>query len=65
VVNGDVTQIDLTPKRLSGLVKLPEILKGVPGMQLIQFTAEDVVRHPLVKEILRAYDSWENQQEPH
>jgi phosphate starvation-inducible PhoH-like protein len=64
VVNGDVTQIDLVPKKTSGLVKLPEILKNVPGAEIIQFTAEDVVRHALVKEILQAYDSWESQQEP-
>lgn len=63
VVNGDVTQIDLPSKRMSGLVQLPMILKGIPGIQLVHFTAEDVVRHPLVKEILRAYDDWEKQQD--
>lgn len=64
VVNGDVTQIDLTPKRLSGLVKLPEILTGVPGIEFVHFTQEDVVRHPLVKGILNAYDNWEKTQDP-
>jgi phosphate starvation-inducible PhoH-like protein len=64
VVNGDVTQIDLVPKKLSGLVQLPAILKGVPGVQIIQFTQVDVVRHPLIKDILQAYDMWEKQQEP-
>ncbi len=64
VVNGDVTQIDLNPKRTSGLIKLPDILKGVPGLEFIYFTAEDVVRHPLVKQILVAYDAWEKQQQP-
>jgi phosphate starvation-inducible protein PhoH and related proteins len=63
VVNGDVTQIDLPSKKMSGLVQLPMILKGIPGIQLIHFTPEDVVRHPLVKEILRAYEDWEKQQE--
>ncbi len=63
VVNGDVTQIDLPSKKMSGLVQLPLILKGIPGIQLIHFTAEDVVRHPLVKEILRAYEDWDKQQE--
>ena len=63
VVNGDVTQIDLPSKKMSGLVQLPMILKGIPGIQLVHFTQEDVVRHPLVKEILRAYDDWEKQLE--
>jgi phosphate starvation-inducible PhoH-like protein len=64
VVNGDVTQIDLVPKKISGLVQLPQILKGVPGVQIVYFTQEDVVRHALVKQILHAYDDWENHQEP-
>ncbi len=63
VINGDVTQIDLPSKRMSGLVQLPMILKGIPGIQLVHFTQEDVVRHPLVKEIIRAYDDWEKQQD--
>lgn len=61
IVNGDITQIDLANKRLSGLVNLPLILKGIPGIQIIHFTQEDVVRHPLVKEILKAYEEWEKQ----
>ena len=63
VVNGDITQIDLPSKKGSGLIPLPMILKGVPGVQIIHFTAEDVVRHALVKEVLRAYDDWEKQEE--
>ncbi len=63
VVNGDITQIDLPSKKMSGLVRLPEILKGVPGIEIIQFSQEDVVRHALVKDIVRAYETWENQQE--
>src|SRR5882724_2251959 len=63
VVNGDVTQIDLPSKKMSGLVPLPEIMKDVPGAEIIQFTQEDVVRHPLVKDILKAYDGWESQRE--
>ena len=61
VVNGDVTQIDLPSKKMSGLIPLPMILKGVPGISIVHFTQEDVVRHPLVKEVLRAYDDWEKQ----
>jgi phosphate starvation-inducible PhoH-like protein len=63
VVNGDVTQVDLVPKKLSGLIQLPMILKGIPGVQVIHLTQEDVIRHPLVKEVLRAFEDWEKQEE--
>ena len=62
VVNGDITQIDLAPRRHSGLIKLPQILKNVPGVELIQFDTTDVVRHPLVREILKAYEQWEKKE---
>jgi phosphate starvation-inducible PhoH-like protein len=62
VVNGDITQVDLVPKKISGLIQLPMILKGIPGVQVIHLTDEDVVRHPLVREVLRAYDDWERQE---
>ncbi|MFA5975498.1 MAG: PhoH family protein [Elusimicrobiota bacterium] len=63
VVNGDITQIDLANRRQSGLVNLPIILKGTPGIEFIHFTEVDVVRHRLVKEILKAYDDWEKRGE--
>ena len=63
VVNGDVTQIDLAQRRQSGLPKLPQILKNVPDIQLVAFDETDVVRHPLVREILKAYDQWDKEQE--
>jgi phosphate starvation-inducible PhoH-like protein len=59
VVNGDVTQIDLDSKRNSGLVQLPIILKGIPEIQMVYLTEVDVVRHSLVKNVLRAYAEWE------
>lgn len=59
IVNGDLTQIDLPQKNQSALLQLPKILKNVPGAAFADFTPEDVVRHPLVKNILRAYDKWE------
>jgi phosphate starvation-inducible protein PhoH and related proteins len=62
IVNGDVTQIDLENKRNSGLVQLPLILKGIPGIQIIHLTEADVVRHGLVKEVLRAYIDWEKRE---
>jgi len=63
VVNGDVTQIDLESRRHSGLVNLPLILKGIPGIQFVHFTEADVVRHSLVREILKAYDDYEKSEE--
>lgn len=59
VVTGDVTQIDLEAKHKSGLVLVQEILKNVEGVTFCSFTEEDVVRHSLVKKIIRAYDHWE------
>ncbi len=63
VVNGDVTQIDLGSRKASGLVDLPLILKGVPGIEFVTFTEADVVRHGLVKEVIRAYGDWEKKKE--
>ncbi len=55
VVTGDVTQIDLDGKD-SGLVHATEVLKGVEGIAVCRLTAKDVVRHPLVMRIVRAYE---------
>lgn len=55
VVNGDVTQIDLPPGVRSGLVDAPVLFGGIDGIELVELTDEDVVRHPLVSEIVRAY----------
>ncbi len=55
VVTGDVTQIDLDGKP-SGLVHATNILKGVEGIAVCELTAKDVVRHPLVMRIIRAYE---------
>ncbi|MBI3292655.1 MAG: PhoH family protein [Elusimicrobia bacterium] len=62
VITGDITQIDLEDKRLSGLVQLPDILMGIPDITFVRFAEEDVVRHGLVKQIIRAYEAWEKQQ---
>ena len=56
VVTGDITQIDLPDKRSSGLVEIQRILKGIKGIRFIYFTEKDVVRHPLVQKIVRAYE---------
>ncbi len=60
VITGDVTQIDLDKKTQSGLVQIVEVLKGVEGISFVWFSAEDVVRHGLVKKIIRAYELWDN-----
>jgi phosphate starvation-inducible PhoH-like protein len=56
VVTGDVTQVDLPEGRPSGLVDAVGLLGGVPGIAVCRFGDEDVVRHPLVQRIVRAYD---------
>ena len=61
VITGDITQIDLPEKHHSGLVLIKDILKKVPGVKIVHFSNRDVVRHPLVKEIVQAYETWEKE----
>jgi phosphate starvation-inducible protein PhoH and related proteins len=56
VVTGDITQIDLPDRRRSGLTEAETLLKDVDGISFCYFTEVDVVRHPLVAKIIRAYD---------
>jgi phosphate starvation-inducible PhoH-like protein len=56
VVTGDVTQVDLPAGKVSGLVDAERILKGISGIHFQYFSEEDVVRHPLVSEIVKAYE---------
>jgi phosphate starvation-inducible PhoH-like protein len=56
VVNGDVTQIDLGRGQKSGLIEARRILAEVRGIAFTEFTAADVVRHPLVARIIDAYE---------
>jgi phosphate starvation-inducible PhoH-like protein len=60
VITGDVTQIDLPSKERSGLVEALKILRDINGIEVIEFTREDVVRHRLVQEIIRAYEEYES-----
>lgn len=60
VVTGDVTQIDLPRETKSGLRHAVEVLKDVEGVGMTFFNAHDVVRHPLVKRIVKAYDRFED-----
>jgi len=63
VITGDITQIDLPNPRRSGLLDAINILDGVEGIQFCHFDEEDVVRHPLVQRIVRAYESNKPQQQ--
>jgi len=61
VVTGDVTQIDLPNGRMSGLVEAERILSRVEGIAFVHFNERDVVRHPLVQRIVRAYETYSAQ----
>lgn len=56
-ITGDATQIDLPKRTKSGLVHAMQILSGIPDIARIQMTCEDVVRNPLVKKIVQAYEN--------
>ena len=59
VITGDITQVDLPAGRVSGLIEVRAVLKDVPGIRLIHFSEEDVVRHELVQRIVRAYEAYQ------
>ncbi|GAB6190152.1 PhoH family protein [Marinitoga arctica] len=59
VITGDITQIDLENKKDSGLLIVQKILKNIKGISFIELNENDVVRNPLVKEIIKAYDKFE------
>jgi phosphate starvation-inducible PhoH-like protein len=59
VITGDITQIDLPPGRLSGLIEAERILSDIEGIKFIYFSEKDVVRHKLVQEIVKAYERYE------
>ncbi len=63
IVTGDVTQIDLPGAKDSGLVKIQKILKDIEGISFVYLDETDVVRHKLVKKIIKAYESYENNNE--
>jgi len=56
VITGDITQIDLPPGKPSGLVQIQKILDRIQGIKFVYFSEKDVVRHPLVQEIIVAYE---------
>ena len=63
VITGDVTQVDLPRTTRSGLRQAVEVLRGVGGISFTFFTSRDVVRHPLVAKIVRAYEAFEQKDE--
>jgi phosphate starvation-inducible PhoH-like protein len=56
VITGDITQIDLPPGKPSGLIEIQKVLADIQGIQFVYFSEKDVVRHPLVQEIIVAYE---------
>ena len=58
IITGDITQIDLPNRTVSGLVKAQEILTGIQGIGFVYFEKSDVVRHKLVKDIIDAYEKF-------
>ena len=62
VVTGDITQIDLPRDQQSGLKKTAQILKDIDGVSVIYLTNRDVVRHKLVKDIVKAFEKEEERQ---
>jgi len=63
IITGDTTQIDLPRKSDSGLLQAMRILEDIPGILIIKFDERDIVRHELVKRIVRAYEKEENNTE--
>lgn len=61
VITGDITQIDLPKGQVSGLVHAQKILSSIQGIAIYRLTEEDIVRHPLVSDIIRAYEEDKNQ----
>ncbi len=62
VITGDVTQTDLAPGKVSGLLEAVKILDGIEGIAFCNFSELDVVRHPLVQQVIRAYEAYGNRQ---
>lgn len=65
IVTGDLTQIDLPPTQVSGLLQALDVLKGIEGISIIRMTRKDIVRHKLVTRIVDAYDVYDESHKPH
>ena len=60
IITGDITQVDLPDKRQSGLIQIQQILSGIEGIDYVYLSDRDVVRHRLVREIIKAYDKFDS-----
>ncbi len=63
VITGDITQVDLPGTIHSGLIESQDVLKDIPGIQFVYFDEKDVVRHPLVRDIILAYKNYNTTKE--
>jgi phosphate starvation-inducible PhoH-like protein len=63
VITGDITQVDLPNGTVSGLIQIQQILRNIDGITFVYFSEHDVVRHPLVRDIVNAYDQYERRQQ--
>ena len=64
VITGDITQTDLPEGKISGLIEARQILSGIEGISFVHFSEQDVVRHRLVRAIIKAYDKLEQKNNP-
>ena len=60
IVTGDVTQVDLPDKNRSGLIQIQNVLQKIDGIKFIYLSEKDVVRHKLVRDIIIAYDKYDD-----
>jgi phosphate starvation-inducible PhoH-like protein len=60
VITGDITQIDLPGDKKSGLREVTKVLKGIVGIEFINLSDKDVVRHELVQKIIKAYEKFDD-----
>lgn len=64
IITGDITQVDLPEHKISGLIQIQHILSELPGIRMVYLTEKDVVRHPLVQEIIKAFEEYEKNKQP-
>ena len=59
VITGDITQVDLPDGKSSGLIQIQDVIKKIEGIKFVYFNEQDVIRHPLVQDIIKAYEEAE------
>ena len=64
VITGDITQVDLPDGKQSGLIQIQDVIKKIQGITFVYFSEQDVIRHPLVQDIIKAYEEAELQGKP-